>query len=173
MNLKHIAATALVGCLLSTSAMAKVDYKALGSMHADVQYGTLNLDNINTNITKVGFGMDMPVWEKYTVGFQYDFLIPSDSSIDTPFDIGLVLGYIPMQKLKILGSVAMSTDNSNTYTGALFGLGVHYQLTSYVAAAVEVKTGSMSPIAGPSFTETTATAGLEFNFLKADGSYRW
>jgi len=173
MKLKHLATTILVGGLLSTSAMAEINYGALGKMHADVQYGTMSLDNINTNITKVGFGMDYKINDAFSAGLIYDFYIPSDSSVDSPFDIGLEVGYIPMKKVKLIGNVAMSTDNSNTYSGILFGLGARYQLTSYVAAAVDLKTGSMTPTVGSSFTQTTATAGIEFNFLKADGSYRW
>ena len=173
MKLKHLATTILMSGLLSTSAMAEINYSALGKMHADVQYGTLKLDNINTNVTKVGFGMDYKINDAFSAGFVYDFYIPSDSSVDSPFDIGLEVGYIPMKKVKLTGSVAYATDNSNTYSGALFGLGAKYQIIDYVAAIAEVKTGSMSPIAGSSFTQTTATAGLEFNFLKADGSYRW
>ena len=170
---RYLAAAILAGWLMTTSAMAEINYSMLWKMHADVQYGTMSLGDIDTSITKVGFGLDFKFNKSFTGGVIYDFYIPSDSTVDSPFDIGLEVGYTPIDKVKITGSLAYGTDNSNSYGGVLFGLGAKYQIIDYVAAIAEVKTGSMSPIAGSSFTQTTATTGLEFNFLKADGSYRW
>jgi opacity protein-like surface antigen len=116
-----------------------------------------------------GFGM-MAYTENFAFGWNYNFDIPSDTSVSSSYgSVEANVGYRLDGKKLVYGILSYDADN-NSFSGVGYGVGGKYQLMNHLAVDARVKYVNMSPLVGDvSYDYTKATINLEFNFRTSDG----